>query len=143
MPFDPRDLERMQQDGEEQNYISETVFCGSCGYQLKMLPKIGRCPECGNHYNTLRRMISGVFTPQTVAFPAFDTAAAIASTWLLIWLIGGLLQVFDLWGLMLTITFAVLAPIFIKKAYTGIVRYWHGMKLTMQMYRAVEEQEEE
>lgn len=142
MPIDARYLERAQEEEDSSRTITETILCGSCGYQLKMLPKVGRCPECGGHYNVVRNTKEGIFTPQSAEFPMFDLAASVASTWLLIWLFFGLLQSFDFWALMLMLTFAVLAPIFIKQAWRDLWRYWNAIKFNAQSRNSQEEREQ-
>ena len=87
-----RDELEMMMDPNRERVIAETLFCAECGYQLRMLPFIGRCPECGNAYNARSRHRKGIFVPELAEFPATDILAALASTAGSLWLGAGLLS---------------------------------------------------
>ncbi len=56
--------------------IDESLYCGACGYNLRTLPTVGRCPECGNGYNTENFPMRGVFLPEERLFPWGDVLTA-------------------------------------------------------------------
>ncbi len=50
--------------------IERDVHCGNCGYNLRTRPLIGKCPECGNDYNSRSAYQEGIFRHGSVTFPA-------------------------------------------------------------------------
>jgi hypothetical protein len=49
--------------------IPNSVYCGQCGYNLKTLPGIGRCPECGNPYKVVGIHRTGIHDNAYIEFP--------------------------------------------------------------------------
>ena len=49
--------------------ITENVYCAQCGYNLRTLFWIGRCPECNSEYNSRPLHMKGIYTEQAAAFP--------------------------------------------------------------------------
>jgi len=139
MPVDLGEIERFQASEEGKTTITSPIFCGNCGYQLRMLPQIGRCPECGNHYNTISRTVKGIFTPASIKFPTFNLAAGLACLALLFWLVQGILQEFDIWALLLTAVFTVLTPIFIKQTASELIRFVHARQVARQMKSSLQD----
>lgn len=43
--------------------IISDAYCGRCGYNLRTLPYIYSCPECGNPYNARPLTLRGIFVP--------------------------------------------------------------------------------
>ncbi len=136
MAIDHDGLRYLLEETEGENVITSTVFCDQCGYQLRMLPYIGRCPECGNPYNARGLKIEGIFVPHTAAFPASDIAAGLASAALVIWLVAGLIKRFDLWTLLFAAVFGYMAVVFLKQAWARLKRFIRGQKLADEIYQA-------
>ena len=59
--------------------IATSLYCGSCGYNLKTLPYVGVCTECGHRYNARPLRMDGIFTPQRLEIPLGDAAAGVLS----------------------------------------------------------------
>ena len=68
------DLERIAAETYTDRRIRSSVYCGRCGYNLRHLPYIYQCPECGQEYNARPLSMKGIFSPHDVYFPAFDVA---------------------------------------------------------------------
>lgn len=66
------ELERLADDIYKDRRITGSVYCGECGYNLKTLPYIHVCPECGNDYNARPRKMVGIFKPHEAEIPARD-----------------------------------------------------------------------
>lgn len=58
--------------------ITTSMYCGSCGYNLKTLPYVHACPECGAEYNARFPGAEGVFLLDDVQFPLGDVVANLA-----------------------------------------------------------------
>lgn len=69
------ELDRYADDLYKDRLITGSVYCGKCGYNLKTLPYVYTCPECGNSYNARPLSMKGIFTPQEASFPLVEIAA--------------------------------------------------------------------
>ena len=134
-----RDELDFMMDGKHERVITDVLFCAACGYQLRMLPYIGRCPECGNSYNARSLHKEGIFVPQSAEFPATDILAALASAGAALWLAGGLIRHFDLWTLVFLGLFGYLAVAFSRQSYARLGRFIKGQRLAEQIEREEEE----
>jgi len=67
--------DQLSDDVFKDRRISATVFCGKCGYNLRTLPYLYQCPECGNEYNARPLVMKGVFLPQRTPAPWIDMLA--------------------------------------------------------------------
>jgi len=72
---DFRDLDKLSDDIFKDRRISGSVYCGKCGYDLRTLPYLYQCPECGNAYNARPLVMKGVFLPQQTPVPWIDMLA--------------------------------------------------------------------
>lgn len=69
MAFSQDELDRMVDETRNRGVITGDVHCGNCGYNLKTLPYVYRCPECGNDYCARRLFPRGIFYPSRSSFP--------------------------------------------------------------------------
>lgn len=128
-----RDELDFMMDGKHERVIAEALFCAACGYQLRTLPFIGRCPECGNSYNARSTPKDGIFVPELAEFPATDILATLASAVAALWLAGGLLLHFDLWTLVFLALFGYLAVAFFRQSYVRLGQFIKGQRLAKQI----------
>ena len=130
MAIEREQLQHMldQEEGAE-HVIREAVYCGRCGYQLRMLPYSGRCPECGNWYNARGHKLEGILTPQAAPFPASDLVAGLLSALILVWLVGGLTRRLDLFGLLFAGLFGYMAVIFLRQSWRGLREFIRAQRL--------------
>ena len=80
MDVDQDRLEREAHDAYTDHIITGSIYCGSCGYNLKTLPYVYTCPECGNEYNARPLHMHGIFTPHAIEFPFGASVGAMACT---------------------------------------------------------------
>ena len=88
MGFSNRDLDRLAEDIYKNRRISGSIYCGQCGYNLRTLPYVHRCPECGQGYNARPMSMKGIFNPADAGLPIGDMFAVIfwaVLAYLLIW----------------------------------------------------------
>ncbi len=66
--------------------ITESLYCERCGYNLRTLPTVGICPECGGRYSTDKLPPRGILLPEDQHFPLQDAVtAALCWLWTLAW----------------------------------------------------------
>ena len=128
-----RDELDLMMDGLHERVITDVLFCAACGYQLRMLPFIGRCPECGNSYNARSLHKDGIFVPESAEFPATDILAALASAGVALWLAGGLLRHFDLWTLVFLALFGYLSVAFSRQSYVRLGLFIKGQRMASRI----------
>jgi len=63
------ELQRLSEDIYTDRRITMSTYCGRCGHNLRTLPYVYSCPECGNSYNARPLKLEGIFTPEQVRFP--------------------------------------------------------------------------
>jgi hypothetical protein len=77
MGLSTEDIEKLSQDVYTERRIGHSLHCGRCGYNLRTLPYIGRCPECGNEYNARPAILKGIHVPADVRFPTVELLGAV------------------------------------------------------------------
>ena len=73
------DLERLADDTLKGRILLSSTYCERCGYNLRTLPYVYTCPECGNQYNARPLKMKGIFQPHTTRVPVGDVAAGVFS----------------------------------------------------------------
>ena len=73
------DLEKLADDIYKDRIITGSTYCGNCGYNLRTLPYIYTCPECGTHYNARPLKMTGIFNRTDLYFPLSELCAAALS----------------------------------------------------------------
>ncbi len=71
------ELQDLSEELYAEHRISSSLHCGNCGYNLRRLPYVYTCPECGNAYDANALKMTGIFLPGTGSFPWSDLLAAI------------------------------------------------------------------
>lgn len=83
MVISSEELDRIADDIDKQRRITDSVYCGHCGYNLRTLPYAYQCPECGKEYNARPLSLKGIFIRYQAELPireAFITLMGAAST---------------------------------------------------------------
>lgn len=123
MVLNTDELERLAEDIMLDRLITGDLYCAECGYNLRTLPRRGRCPECGSDYNTRTVLLEGVFAAGMLEFPASEVFGAALTV--------GLAGLFMAWGirpvvawrLMFAAVFALLAVFYLGPAWKSLARY--------------------
>jgi hypothetical protein len=71
------ELEKLADEMYKDRIIRGSTYCGVCGYNLRTLPYIHVCPECGNHYNARPLKMDGIFVLHDTYFPLSELLAAL------------------------------------------------------------------
>ncbi len=71
------ELEKLSDDIYRERRIIGSVFCGKCGYNLRTLPYVHTCPECGNEFNARPLHLTGIFQLYEAEFPFRDAASTV------------------------------------------------------------------
>jgi len=61
MVIDSDELQRISEEVYNDRIIPTSLYCDQCGYNLRHLPYVHACPECGNAYNARPLKMEGVF----------------------------------------------------------------------------------
>ena len=74
MPLSDKERNRFEDDILFDRRITQSLYCGNCGYNLKTLPRSYVCPECGQQYNARRMPMKGIYFPHNVEPPFAQVA---------------------------------------------------------------------
>jgi hypothetical protein len=124
MVLDSGELERLAEQCLVDRIITMDLYCARCGYNLRMLPYLGRCPECGGEYNARPLRMEGIFNAQMLVFPTGDVAAAVFTWALAAVLIAAGVYSLDGWWLFFAVICAVLGFFFTRSAWNRATRFF-------------------
>lgn len=133
------ELERLADEAYKERRIGGTVYCGNCGYNLRTLYYVYRCPECGQEYNARPLVMKGIFLPQYTSPPWTDMAAVVFCGPIAFFLIDGATQPFEPVGFIMGLSAAVLTVV-----YSSIcVHRWKALFKTLAILRRIRRYEDE
>ena len=89
MPLSDKERNRFEDDILFDRRITQSLYCGNCGYNLKTLPRSYVCPECGQKYNARRQPMKGIYFPHNVEPPFAQMAGAVISATIAVYLLIG------------------------------------------------------
>jgi hypothetical protein len=116
------ELERLADDAYRERRMAGTVYCGNCGYNLRTLFYVYRCPECGQEYNARPLVMRGIFLPQNVSPPFVEMFAVVLYGPIAFVLIDGATQPFEPAKFVMGLGAAILAVVYLWLAYGRWVR---------------------
>ncbi len=146
MSLTSHDIERIADDIYKDRRINSTLYCGRCGYNLRTLPYLYTCPECGNQYNARPPLMKGIFTPHEIMFPFRDYGLTLLGALSTLLLSLGLGSPLDVGRLIMALILGVFTVIF---GYLSIGRSMQFIRDSRVAHRirqeeeALEEDEEE
>ncbi len=132
MALEHEQLEHMLEEEEGPRLMTQPAICDQCGYQLRGLSFVGRCPECGNSYRVRGRKTEGIFVPGSAEFPASDLVAGLVSAGLALWLVAGLVRGFDLWTLLFAGFLGYVGFVFLRQGLLRLKRFIRGQRIASQ-----------
>jgi len=117
------ELDRSAQDQDRDRLISGSIYCENCGYNLKTLPYVYNCPECGNGYNARPLMLKGIFKPFEVTFPLWEIVAAVFCVPVSVVLLAWGLRISEPVVIILGVTFALLSILLWFRIWDGVCAF--------------------
>ena len=141
MSLTPHELDRMADDIYLNRRIIGSIFCEKCGYNLKTLPYVHRCPECGSDYNARPLTMKGIFFPGNYDFPGSRMTSA-----LFFLALGGLLVNSAGTGKDTVMCIAAAAVVAVGllqsyKTWQSVLRYWHAKEIAVRIAKQEAEDE--
>ena len=76
MVLSNHELDRIAEDIYRDRRIRSSIHCAKCAYNLRTLPYVYSCPECGQPYNARPGSMKGILISKTVGFPVGHALAA-------------------------------------------------------------------
>ncbi|MGD2108571.1 MAG: hypothetical protein PVI86_04180 [Phycisphaerae bacterium] len=135
MTLSEHDLDRMADDMYKNRRLTESTYCAQCGYNLRTLPYVYTCPECGNEYNARPVLRHGIFSPHDVVFPFKDLLAAMVSAVGVFLLTYGAPWPPSMGRVVMVLTLAVLGVMFIVQGITGMRRFLQSSRVAQRIMR--------
>jgi predicted Zn-ribbon and HTH transcriptional regulator len=131
-PIDDQTYERLRSLGYSFE-INWPTYCANCGYNLRTLPVIGRCPECGTEYNARPLKMINVRSPYGTTLPWGHIWYAAICALITLTLVQWMLTTFYVMTLVFTAAFATGAIIFGRLAARDIQQHVHAQRILRQM----------
>lgn len=129
MALDQDQLERLADDAYMDRRIGGSVYCERCGYNLRTLPYLYQCPECGQEYNARPLTMKGVYLPFQATVPVLDTLSVV------FWAVVGVVLLYtgsrplNEWLLALGVGSGVLAIIYSHRVWTRFRLVFRAMAI--------------
>ena len=139
MVLSRHELEELADDTYRDRRITGSTFCGRCGYNLRTLPYVYRCPECGNAYNARPLKMKGIFFPQAVYPPVKETLATAFFGVIAVLLLISALKPLNEGRLFMGVAFTAITGVFAGRA---VHKFQHFFKF-WSLYKRIAEEEEE
>ncbi len=120
MVLGSEELERIADELDADRTIMSSLYCGRCGYNLRSLPFVYACPECGSRYNARPLKMEGIFLPHTAFVPAGDIVSFLFSTVVVAVTVTVGVKEQDPSWIVVGVPFAVLSILFARRAFTQL-----------------------
>lgn len=133
------ELDRIADDIYTDRLITTSVYCGGCGYNLRTLPYVYTCPECGNKYNARPRKMKGIFNPHAVSFPVRDVLLTFGSAFGALVFGSAGVRAPNVASALFAGFFAIMAALSAREAYVGLGRFIKAFSII----RRIEAEEED
>ncbi len=133
MGLSNEELERNADDVYKDRRITTSVFCGTCGYNLRTLPYLYTCPECGHEYNARPMKMRGIYAPQEAEIPFGDVAAAGFCALSVVVIAWGAFNPLDAWRIAFAVIFVLFTFMFLVRAYRRFFALLHARRIAKRI----------
>ncbi len=140
MVLSRHELEELSDDTYRDRRIKESTFCGRCGYNLRTLPFVYRCPECGNAYNARPLKMKGIFFPHAVYPPVKEIVATAFCGVIAVLLLISAIKPLDEGRLVFGVVFTAITGVFAGQV---VHKFQHFFTFWSLSNRIAKEEEEE
>ena len=113
--------------------IDWPAYCANCGYNLRTLHVIGRCPECGTEYNARPLEMINVRSPYGTTLPWGHIWYCAICALITLTLVHWMLDTFYVMALVFAATFAVGTIVFGRLAARDIGHHLQAQRILRQM----------
>jgi len=127
------ELTRLAEEQWTDRRISGSIYCGNCGYNLRTLPYVYTCPECGNEYNARPLKMKGIFVNYDVSLPVSDMAVVLLLAPVAFVLLRGSIRPFAVYSFALGGFAFVLTVIYAGEAYRRTCRWLKVRRLARRI----------
>lgn len=135
MALSEQDRERQSDEVYTDRLIRGSVYCGNCGYNLRTLPYIYQCPECGNHYNARPLTMKGVFLPQQAEPPIGQVLFLFACICVAVVMFYGAFQPSDIWRLLGGTILTIFSVVECPKAWSNVRKFFMARAIIRRINR--------
>ncbi len=141
MGLNTDDLERLADEMYMQRLITTSTYCEKCGYNLRTLPYMYICPECGQKYNARPLKMQGIFQPYKHEPPTGDAAMSLLSALAALLLIAQAVANADMSLLVVGLVFVVMLLLYLIRFVQRLLRYIHARSIARHIEREEAEAE--
>lgn len=134
-----READRLADDMHVDRMILRSLYCGRCGYNLRTLPYIYRCPECGNEYNARNLSMKGIYRPNEVEIPFGDFGLFLFSGAVCAYMVGWIIASQSIVAFAFAAFFLYTAARHLMRTYQKLVAFVRGKAIE----KRIAEQEED
>lgn len=120
--------------------IHHTLYCGTCGYNLRTLPYTGLCPECGQRYNARPLKMEGIFLPQNMELPVLDVLAMGIGLFFSAMFIGDSIAPYDSGRMFIGIVALTLTLLYAHRSWSKIAVYMKSRAILKEIESADEDE---
>ncbi len=136
MPLSGDELERISEQTYAKRRINMPTYCKRCGYNLRMLPFVHKCPECGSDYNAMHSRMEGIFLPQFVIFPWIDLGVALVCIAMAVLTLIGGIQSNHTRTIGVGCVYGLVAIVLAARAASRISKFFHARMILRRIRQA-------
>lgn len=140
MALSEKERDRIADEIYRDHIIVASVYCGRCGYDLRSLPYIHTCPECGQEYNARPLVMKGIFMPHMAEVPIREVLLLIVCGTGAALLLGSGFNPVDIWRLLFGLILAGGCAMEAGNAYLKVVACWKSRVIQRRIERREREE---
>ncbi len=103
--------------------LKYSVYCATCGYNLRHASYVGRCPECGSDYNARPLKLENIFVEGALRFPSSEVFIGLFCTLIGGWLVPGAINPVSFLMLPIAVIMVLIGLAHLVTAYRRFIKY--------------------